>query len=49
MALAAAVASPHRGVAFTACGALVDLVKERTPIWKHQRFTDGSDEWVAAL
>ncbi|QKS12376.1 molybdenum cofactor biosynthesis protein MoaE [Curtobacterium sp. Csp1] len=49
VALAAAVASPHRGVAFTACGALVDLVKERTPIWKHQRFTDGSDEWVAAL
>jgi molybdopterin synthase catalytic subunit len=49
VALAAAVASPHRAEAFVACGALVDLVKERVPIWKHQRFTDGSDEWVAAL
>ncbi|WP_439693805.1 molybdenum cofactor biosynthesis protein MoaE [Curtobacterium sp. SP.BCo] len=49
VALAAAVASPHRAEAFAACGALVDLVKERVPIWKHQRFTDGSDEWVAAL
>ncbi|WFR68676.1 molybdenum cofactor biosynthesis protein MoaE [Curtobacterium flaccumfaciens] len=49
VALAAAVSSPHRAQAFAACGALVDLVKERVPIWKHQRFTDGSDEWVAAL
>lgn len=49
VALAAAVSSPHRAEAFAACGALVDLVKERVPIWKHQRFTDGSDEWVAAL
>jgi len=49
VALAAAVASPHRAQAFAACGDLVDLVKERTPIWKHQRFTDGSDDWVAAL
>ncbi|MBA8989882.1 molybdopterin synthase catalytic subunit [Curtobacterium pusillum] len=49
VALAAAVSSPHRAEAFTACGALVDLVKERVPIWKHQRFTDGSDEWIAAL
>jgi molybdopterin synthase catalytic subunit len=49
VALAAAVASPHRAEAFVACGALVDLVKEQVPIWKHQRFTDGSDEWVAAL
>lgn len=49
VALAAAVSSPHRAEAFAACGALVDLVKEQVPIWKHQRFTDGSDEWVAAL
>ncbi|MCJ1715753.1 molybdenum cofactor biosynthesis protein MoaE [Curtobacterium sp. VKM Ac-2922] len=49
VALAAAVSSPHRAQAFAACAALIDLVKERTPIWKHQRFTDGSDEWVASL
>lgn len=49
VALAAAVASGHRAEAFAACGALVDLVKDQVPIWKHQQFTDGSDEWVAAL
>ncbi len=46
VALAAAVASPHRGPAFTACAALVDRVKDRLPVWKHQRFADGTDEWV---
>lgn len=49
VALAAAVSSAHRAEAFAACAALIDLVKERVPIWKHQRFTDGSDEWVASL
>ncbi|MFJ3386001.1 MULTISPECIES: molybdenum cofactor biosynthesis protein MoaE [unclassified Curtobacterium] len=49
VALAAAVSSAHRAEAFVACAALIDLVKERVPIWKHQRFTDGSDEWVASL
>ncbi|WP_254786913.1 molybdenum cofactor biosynthesis protein MoaE [Curtobacterium sp. MCBA15_001] len=49
VALAAAVSSPHRAEAFAACAALVDLVKESVPIWKHQEFTDGSDEWVASL
>lgn len=48
-ALVAAVAAPHRGRAFEACGALVDLVKERVPIWKDQHFDDGTHEWVAAI
>ncbi len=46
VALAAAVSTAHRGAAFTACGRLVDLVKQRIPIWKHQRFADGTEEWV---
>ena len=45
-ALVAVVASAHRGEAFAACQALVDLTKERLPVWKHQVFTDGTDEWV---
>jgi len=45
-ALVAAVATAHRGEAFAACQALVDLVKEKLPVWKHQVFTDGTDEWV---
>jgi molybdopterin synthase catalytic subunit len=45
-ALVAVVASAHRGEAFRACSALVDLTKQRLPVWKHQVFTDGTDEWV---
>ncbi|WP_026422964.1 molybdenum cofactor biosynthesis protein MoaE [Actinokineospora inagensis] len=46
VALACAVAAEHRAQAFGACARLVDEVKARLPIWKHQRFTDGTDEWV---
>ncbi|WP_328448256.1 molybdenum cofactor biosynthesis protein MoaE [Amycolatopsis sp. NBC_00438] len=46
VALAIAVAAEHRGQAFTACAELVDEVKARLPVWKHQHFTDGTDEWV---
>lgn len=45
-ALVATVATAHRGEAFAACQALVDLTKERLPVWKHQVFSDGTDEWV---
>jgi molybdopterin synthase catalytic subunit len=45
-ALAAAVSAAHRGAAFAACADLVDTTKERLPVWKHQVFTDGTDEWV---
>ena len=46
VALAAAVGSAHRGPAFAACAELVDRVKDRLPVWKHQFFADGTDEWV---
>jgi molybdopterin synthase catalytic subunit len=45
-ALVAAVAAEHRREAFDACSDLVDEVKARLPIWKHQFFADGTDEWV---
>lgn len=45
-ALVAAVAAEHRKEAFDACADLVDEVKARLPIWKHQFFGDGTDEWV---
>lgn len=45
-ALVAAVSAAHRGEAFAACARLVDIVKERLPIWKRQVFDDGTDEWV---
>jgi molybdopterin synthase catalytic subunit len=41
-----AVAAEHRSEALTATHALIDQIKDQVPIWKHQRFTDGTDEWV---
>jgi molybdenum cofactor synthesis domain-containing protein len=46
VALACAVAGEHRAEAFAVCSDLVDEVKRQLPIWKHQTFTDGTDEWV---
>jgi molybdopterin synthase catalytic subunit len=46
VALVAAVSTAHRAAAFAACARLVDEAKARLPIWKHQLFDDGTDEWV---
>jgi molybdopterin synthase catalytic subunit len=40
------VAADHRREAFTTCAELVDEIKRRLPVWKHQEFADGTDEWV---
>lgn len=45
-AFAVAVSADHRQAAFDACAAIVDEVKAKLPIWKHQKFTDGTDQWV---
>jgi molybdopterin synthase catalytic subunit len=46
IALAAAISTAHRAEAFALCARLVDEVKARLPVWKHQIFNDGTDEWV---
>jgi molybdopterin synthase catalytic subunit len=46
LALIAAVAAPHRAEAFAACAELVELIKQRVPIWKRQHLADGVTEWV---
>ncbi len=47
-AVIVAVSAVHRGEAFVACRQLIDRLKHEVPIWKHQEFTDGTSEWVAA-
>ena len=46
LAVVSAVSARHRGEAFEASRALIDRLKQRVPIWKHQLFLDGTDEWV---
>lgn len=48
LAVVVAVSCPHRAEAFDACRRLIDDLKHEVPIWKHQRFTDGTEEWVGA-
>ena len=48
LAVVVGVSCGHRAEAFTACHALIDELKASIPVWKHQRFTDGSDEWVGS-
>ncbi|MGW0559382.1 molybdenum cofactor biosynthesis protein MoaE [Streptomyces sp. NPDC003016] len=48
LAVVVAVSCPHRGEAFEACRRLIDDLKHEVPIWKHQTFSDGTEEWVGA-
>ncbi len=46
IAVIVAATASHRDVAFAASRALIDTLKSEVPIWKHQRFADGAQEWV---
>ncbi|MGW7515749.1 molybdenum cofactor biosynthesis protein MoaE [Streptomyces sp. NPDC054796] len=48
LAVVVAVSCPHRAEAFDACRSLIDTLKHEVPIWKHQTFADGTEEWVGA-
>ncbi|MBD0740244.1 molybdenum cofactor biosynthesis protein MoaE [Streptomyces sp. CBMA29] len=48
IAVIVAVSCPHRGEAFEASRRFIDDLKSEVPIWKHQTFTDGTEEWVGA-
>ncbi|GEP35076.1 molybdopterin biosynthesis protein MoeE [Nocardioides szechwanensis] len=48
IAVVVAASAAHRGQAFDASRALIDNLKAEVPIWKHQVFSDGTEEWVGA-
>ncbi|MEU5398459.1 molybdenum cofactor biosynthesis protein MoaE [Streptomyces sp. NPDC005963] len=48
LAVVVAVSCAHRAEAFAACRKLIDDLKRDVPIWKHQTFTNGTEEWVGA-
>jgi molybdopterin synthase catalytic subunit len=45
IAVACAASAPHRDEAFRACRRLIDLTKQRVPIWKREHKIDGA-HWV---
>jgi molybdopterin synthase catalytic subunit len=40
------VSAAHRGPAFEACRWIIDEVKARVPIWKNERYAEGSAQWL---
>ena len=40
------VSAAHRDAAFSACRYVIDEVKQRAPIWKKERYEDGSSDWL---
>lgn len=40
------VTAEHRGAAFEACRFIIDSVKLRVPIWKCERYADGTASWI---
>jgi molybdopterin synthase catalytic subunit len=46
VAVAIAAAGAHRDEAFAACRYVIEEVKRRVPIWKRERYADGTEEWV---
>lgn len=40
------VSAAHRGAAFDACRYIIDEVKSRVPIWKHERYREGAPGWL---
>ena len=40
------VTAAHRDPAFAACRFIIDAIKSSVPIWKHERYADGSGDWL---
>ena len=40
------VGSAHRAAAFDACRLLIERLKQDVPIWKRERYGDGSEAWL---
>lgn len=48
IAVLVAASAAHRGQAYDASRALIDRLKATVPVWKHQVFDDGREEWVSS-
>ena len=48
VAVVIAAAHAHRAAAFDACRYVIEESKRRVPIWKAERYADGTDAWVGS-
>jgi molybdopterin synthase catalytic subunit len=47
LSVAIAVSSPHRAAAYDASRYVIEEIKKRLPVWKHERYVDGDARWLA--
>lgn len=48
VSVAIGVAAPHRAACYEASRYVIERIKARLPVWKHERYADGGSEWVGA-
>jgi molybdopterin synthase catalytic subunit len=46
VSVAIAVSSPHRAEAYDASRHVIEQIKQRLPVWKHERYVEGDAAWV---
>jgi molybdopterin synthase catalytic subunit len=46
VSVAIAVAAAHRAAALDACRFVIEALKRTVPIWKKERYADGSEAWI---
>jgi molybdopterin synthase catalytic subunit len=46
ISVAIAVSSPHRAEAFDAARYIIEQIKLRLPVWKHEHYTDAPSRWL---
>ena len=48
VSVAIAVAAPHRDAGYEASRYVIEEIKRRLPVWKHEQYADGAAGWVGA-
>jgi molybdopterin synthase catalytic subunit len=46
VSVAIATASPHRAPAYEASRFVIEEIKRRLPVWKHEHYVDGDAAWL---
>jgi molybdopterin synthase catalytic subunit len=49
ISVALAVSAPHREQVFVAGRYLIEEIKRRLPVWKHEHYVEGESQWLAGL
>jgi len=49
VSVAIAVSSAHRAQAYDASRYIIEQIKERLPVWKHEHYIEGDSAWLAGV